>query len=175
MKFVMRARFTLRLRSLGVLVSLLLISGAGCFFGGEADSDLESSDGEPAVGRAPTREEIKQILRGPLRMLRVEHIRRSVIAVNDLQIIASLPEDDLVFRAILDKRLGDLRSKTKRDARTEVEEEYERRQAGELERIRKEERELAREDLGVEMAGNGSVGNLVDSRRDPSRVLRPSV
>ena len=142
------------------------------------DSEAEvSGDGDGEVGEEIPQSLLDKLQWGPLKGLKASDLRATGLTVSELEHFASLPEDDPVYRVVADKRLGDLRSKTKRQAlrevegllRKEMDAEYEARLAEERVTMRREVEREVREDMGASV-----VAEAGKSTRDPGRVRRPN-
>ena len=137
----------------------------------------ESAAAKPVRSEVPLGELADRILRGPLKGLSLEEVDKSKVSLGAMEFLAGLSENDPVFRALQDKRLGDLIGKTKRDVRREETEtireelrsEYEAMLAEAVRRAREEERVSVMSELAEEVLE--SPGGEVEGR-DRSKLKR---
>ena len=142
----------------------------------DSEADV-SGDTKVEVGEDIPQSLLDKLQWGPLKGLKASDLRATGLTVSELEHFASLPEDDPVYRVVADKRLGDLRSKTKRQAlrevegllRKEMDAELEARLAEERVAMRRDVEREVREDIGVSVAAEPGK-----SSRDPGRVRRPN-
>lgn len=126
--------------------------------GGGAAPVPVSGAGSASAGRTAVAERVTE---GSLRGIKVDDVKKSRLKQEDLEYLCSLSSSDPGLRALLDKRLGDQLSHSKRKLRAELEKGLEEEVASRVEaqvearlaKIREEERLNARVELGLSASG----------------------
>ena len=130
------------------------------------DSRGVSASASASAGRTAVAERVTD---GSLRGIKVDDVKKSRLKQEDLEYLCSLSSSDPGLRALLDKRLGDQLSHSKRKLRAELEKGLEEEVASRVEvqvearlsKIREEERLNARVELGLSASG-ATVPALAD-------------
>lgn len=117
----------------------------------------------------------ERVTEGSLRGIKVDDVKKSRLKQEDLEYLCSLSSSDPGLRALLDKRLGDQLSHSKRKLRAELEKGLEGEVASRVEvqvearlaKIREEERLNARVELGLSASGAAAPAPAEGSAPEP--------
>lgn len=117
----------------------------------------------------------ERVTDGSLRGIKVDDVKKSRLKQEDLEYLCSLSSSDPGLRALLDKRLGDQLSHSKRKLRAELEKGLEEEVASRVEvqvesrlaKIREEERLNARVELGLSASGAAAPAPAEGSAPEP--------
>ena len=143
--------------------------------GGEPVKGGGEGEGGSPFGQAMRSVGDRKVTAGSLRGLSSDAVEESAIAKNVLEELMTMPPDDPGLTAVLDKRLGDkvdaarrrMRKEEGSAIREEARGEFEKELEGLRAKIRKEEEEKARADLGLAVGAQGMAREIGELQRAP--------